>query len=400
VQFDRLWRDATLATLSSRRAGVGLIEHGALGVTDGRISFAGPIAELPSGAGAAEEIDLDGRLLTPGLIDCHTHIVFGGERSAEFEMRLAGADYQSIARAGGGILSTVRATRAATDEMLIAAAADRLRGLMAEGVTTVEIKSGYGLDVPEELRMLRVARELGRQLPLGVATTLLAAHAIPPESDRAEYLRRICEELIPRASAEGLADAVDGFCESIAFSAAELRSVFAAARAYGLPVKLHADQLSDGGGAVLAAEFQALSADHLEWTGEAGVAALARAGTVAVLLPGAFYCLRERRVPPIAALRRWGVRVALATDCNPGTSPLLSILTAMNLAAVQFGLTIEETLAAVTREAAHALGKQDEIGTLEPGKRADLAIWNAVRPAELVYWIGRNPLHQRIWRGH
>ena len=400
MQFDRLWRGASLATLSPRRAGVGLIEHGALGVTDGRITFAGPMSELPPDARAGEEIDLGGRLVTPGLIDCHTHIVFGGERSAEFEMRLAGADYQSIARAGGGILSTVRATRAATDETLIAAAAERLRSLMAECVTTVEIKSGYGLDVPHELRMLRVARELGRRLPLGVATTLLAAHAVPPENDRAEYLRRIREELIPRAAAEGLADAVDGFCESIAFSAAELRAVFAAARGHGLPVKLHADQLSDGGGAGLAAEFQALSADHLEWTGEAGVASLARSGTVAVLLPGAFYCLRERRVPPIAALRKQGVRMALATDCNPGTSPLLSILTAMNLGAVQFGLTIEETLAAVTREAAHALGKQDEIGTLEPGKRADLAIWNAVRPAELVYWIGRNPLHQRIWRGH
>lgn len=400
MHFDRLWREATLATLAPRRAGIGLIEHGALGVNDGRIAFVGAMSELPAHVHAQEEIDLGGRLVTPGLIDCHTHIVFGGERSAEFEMRLAGADYQSIARAGGGILSTVRATRAATEQTLLSAAADRLRALMGEGLTTVEIKSGYGLDGPHELRLLRVARELGRQLPLSVETTLLAAHAVPPETDRAEYLRRIREELIPRAAAEGLADAVDGFCESIAFSAEELRPVFAAARAHGLAVKVHADQLSDGGGAALAAEFSALSADHLEWTGEPGVAAMARAGTVAVLLPGAFYCLRERRVPPVAALRRHAVRIALATDCNPGTSPLLSILAAMNLGALQFGLTVEETLAAVTREAAHALGRQAQIGTLEPGKCADLAIWNVERPAELVYWIGRNPLHQRIWRGH
>ncbi len=400
MQFDRLWREATLATLSPRHTDLGLVHHGALGVVDGRIAFVGPMSELPAGARAREEIDLDGRLVTPGLIDCHTHIVFGGERSAEFEMRLAGADYQSIARAGGGILSTVRATRAATEQQLLETAKDRLRWLMAEGVTSVEIKSGYGLDVDHELRMLRVARTLGRQLPLSVASTLLAAHAVPPETDRAAYLQSICGELIARAAAEGLADAVDGFCEAIAFSAAEIRSVFAAARAHGLPVKLHADQLSDGGGAALAAEFQALSADHLEWTGESGVVAMAQSGTVAVLLPGAFYCLREQRVPPVAALRRHGVRMALATDCNPGTSPLLSMLTTMNLGAIQFGLTVEEALAAVTREAAHALGRQAEIGTLEAGKSADLAIWDVERPAELVYWIGRNPLYARIWRGH
>lgn len=399
MQFDRLWRGATLATLSPRLAGVGLIQQGAIGVTDGRIAFAGPMSELPAHARATEEIELGGRLVTPGLIDCHTHIVFGGERSAEFEMRLAGADYQSIARAGGGILSTMRATRAASDQTLFDTAAQRLAVLMAEGVTTVEIKSGYGLDVSHELRMLRVARALGRQLPLDVATSLLAAHALPPETGRTEYLRRVATELVPRAAAEGLADAVDGFCEAIAFSAAEMRVVFAAAREQGLPVKLHADQLSDGGGAALAAEFHAVSADHLEWTGETGVAALARAGTVAVLLPGAFYCLRERRVPPVQMLRRHGVRMALATDCNPGTSPLLSILTAMNLGAIQFGLTVQEVLAGVTREAAHALGRQDEIGTLEPGKLANLAVWNAERPAELVYWIGRNLLSARIWRG-
>jgi len=399
VRFDRLWRHATLATLAPQRAGIGLIENAALAVSQGRIVFAGPMNELPAATRAAEQIDLGGRLVTPGLIDCHTHIVFGGERSAEFELRLAGADYASIARAGGGILSTVRATRAASDETLLSSAAQRLEALMGEGVTTVEIKSGYGLDVPAELRMLRVARRLGRQLPLGVVTTLLAAHALPPDTDRAVYLSEITGELIPRAAAERLADAVDGFCEHIAFTAAEIRAVFQVAREHGLPVKLHADQLSDGGGAALAAEFAALSADHLEWTGEAGVAALARAGTVAVLLPGAFHFLRERQIPPVAALRRAGVPLALATDCNPGTAPLLSILTAMNIGAVQFGLSVQETVAAVTREAARALGRLSEIGTLEVGKRADLAIWNVERPAELVYWLGRNPLHARLWGG-
>ncbi len=399
MRFDRLWRHATLATLAPQRAGIGLIENAALAVSQGRIVFAGPMNELPAATRAAEQIDLGGRLVTPGLIDCHTHIVFGGERSAEFELRLAGADYASIARAGGGILSTVRATRAASDETLLSSAAQRLEALMGEGVTTVEIKSGYGLDVPAELRMLRVARRLGRQLPLGVVTTLLAAHALPPDTDRAVYLSEITGELIPRAAAERLADAVDGFCEHIAFTAAEIRAVFQVAREHGLPVKLHADQLSDGGGAALAAEFAALSADHLEWTGEAGVAALARAGTVAVLLPGAFHFLRERQIPPVAALRRAGVPLALATDCNPGTAPLLSILTAMNIGAVQFGLSVQETVAAVTREAARALGRLSEIGTLEVGKRADLAIWNVERPAELVYWLGRNPLHARLWGG-
>ena len=399
MRFDRIWRHATLATLAPQRAGIGLIENAALAVSQGRIAFAGPMSELPAATRAAEQIDLGGRLVTPGLIDCHTHIVFGGERSAEFELRLAGADYASIARAGGGILSTVRATRAASDETLLSSTAERLEALMREGVTTVEIKSGYGLDVPAELRMLRVARRLGRQLPLGVVTTLLAAHALPPDTDRAVYLSEITGELIPRAAAERLADAVDGFCEHIAFTAAEIRAVFQVAREHGLPVKLHADQLSDGGGAALAAEFAALSADHLEWTGEAGVAALARAGTVAVLLPGAFHFLRERRIPPVAALRRAGVPLALATDCNPGTAPLLSILTAMNIGAVQFGLSVQETVAAVTREAARALGRLSEIGTLEVGKRADLAIWNVERPAELVYWLGRNPLHARLWGG-
>ncbi len=399
MRFDRLWRNARLATLVPQRPGIGMVEPGAVGVTGGRIAFAGAEADLPARADAGEVFDLDGRLLTPGLIDCHTHLVFAGERSGEFELRLAGADYQSIAQAGGGILSTVRATRAATDEELEASAGERLRVLMAEGVTTIEIKSGYGLDLATELRMLRVARALGRRYPLEVTTTLLAAHAVPPDCDRASYLELVIRRLIPQAAGAGLADAVDGYCEHIAFSADEIRRVFAAARSAGLPVKLHADQLSDSGGAALAAEFHALSADHLEWTNAEGVAALARSRTVAVLLPGAFYSLRERQQPRVAALRRCGVRMAVATDCNPGTSPLLSILTALNLAAVQFGLTVEECLAAVTREAAHALGRAREIGTLEAGKRADFAIWDVERAAELVYWIGRNPLHKRIWRG-
>lgn len=399
MRFDRLWRNARLATLAPQRPGVGLVHPGAIGVVGGRIAFAGAEADLPVGADAGEVLDLEGRLVTPGLIDCHTHLVFGGERSGEFEMRLAGADYQSIARAGGGILSTVRATRADTDEELAASAGKRLRVLMAEGVTTVEIKSGYGLDLLTELRMLRIARALGRQYPVEVATTLLAAHAVPPDRDREAYLDLVTRSLIPQAAREGLADAVDGYCEGIAFTPAEIRRVLAAARGAGLPVKLHADQLSDSGAAALAAEFQALSADHLEWTNTEGVAALARSGTVAVLLPGAFYSLRERQQPPVVELRRCGVRMAIATDCNPGTSPLLSVLTALNLAAVQFGLTIEECLAGVTREAARALGRARETGTLEAGKRADLAIWDVERPAELVYWIGRNPLYKRIWRG-
>lgn len=399
MRLDRLWRGAKLLTLAPARAGMGLIEHGAIGAVQGRIAFAGAESELPHGIQAEEEYRLDGRLVTPGLIDCHTHLVFAGDRSGEFELRLAGATYQTIAKAGGGIFATVRATRAATEEALLASASARLRALLAEGVTTIEIKSGYGLDSATELRMLQVARRLAQAHRVEIQTTLLAAHALPPERERSAYIDFIAAELIPQAKAAGLADAVDGYCEDIAFSAAELRPVFASARAHGLPVKLHADQLSDTGGAALAAECHALSADHLECSNDAGIGALARAGTVAVLLPGAFFMLRERRLPPVAALRRVGVPIAIATDCNPGTSPLLSILTAMNMAAVQFGLTVDEIMAAVTREAARALGRHAQLGTLEVGKQADLAIWNVERAAELVYWIGRNPLHARIWRG-
>jgi imidazolonepropionase len=398
MQCDRLWRGGRLATFAEG-CGFGLIEDGALAVTDGRIVFVGAQSQLPAHLRAAEEFDLEGRLVTPGLIDCHTHLIFAGDRSHEFELRLAGADYQALAQANGGIRATVRATRGASESELVQLASERLRYLLAEGVTSIEIKSGYGLDLETELRMLRAARRLGREQRVDVIATLLAAHAVPPGQDRTAYLDLITEHIIPRAAAEHLADAVDGYCEGIAFSPAELRRVYACARSHGLPVKVHADQLSDSGGAALAAEFQALSADHLEWSSREGIEAMARAGTVAVLLPGAFFNLRERRAPPIQALREAGVRMAVATDCNPGTSPLLSLLTAMNMAAVQFGLTVQEAIAGVTREAAHALGRQGEIGTLAAGKQADLAIWNVERAAELVYWIGRNPLHQRLWRG-
>jgi imidazolonepropionase len=398
MQCDRLWRGGRLATFAEG-CGFGLIEDGVLAVTDGRIVFVGAQSQLPAHLRAAEEFDLEGRLVTPGLIDCHTHLIFAGDRSHEFELRLAGADYQALAQANGGIRATVRATRIASESELVQLASERLRYLLAEGVTSIEIKSGYGLDLDTELRMLRAARRLGREQRVDIIATLLAAHAVPPEQDRTAYLDLITEQIIPRAAAEHLADAVDGYCEGIAFSPAELRRVYACARSHGLPVKVHADQLSDSGGAALAAEFQALSADHLEWSSREGIEAMARAGTVAVLLPGAFFNLRERRAPPIQALREAGVRMAVATDCNPGTSPLLSLLTAMNMAAVQFGLTVQEAIAGVTREAAYALGRQGEIGTLAAGKQADLAIWNVERAAELVYWIGRNPLHQRLWRG-
>jgi len=399
MHVDRLWRNARIATLDARRSGVGLIERGAVAVSDGRLVYVGKEADLPAGINGAIETDLEGRLITPGLIDCHTHLVFAGDRSDEFVLRLAGADYQTIAQNGGGIQSTVRATRAASEAQLIDSAEERLLHFLAEGVTTIEIKSGYGLDLATELKMLRAARSLGRRHRVHICTTLLAAHTMPSNQDRQAYLDLITREIIPQAAAAGLADAVDGYCERIGFTAPELRQVFASAKAHGLPVKVHADQLSDAGGAALAAECSALSADHLEWSNPAGIAALARAGTVAVLLPGAFFALRETQLPRVAELRRAGVRIALATDCNPGTSPLLSLLTAMSMAAVQFGLTVEETLAAVTREAAHALGLQQEVGTLEIGKRADMAIWDLERPAELIYWMGRNRLHARVWRG-
>jgi imidazolonepropionase len=386
-----------LATMRGSGA-YGLVDDGAL-VLDGEyIVYAGPRAEAPP---ADRSSDLGGRLVTPGLIDPHTHLVYGGNRAQEWEQRLLGASYEEIARDGGGILSTVRATRAAGYERLLAAAHARLATLCAHGVTTVEIKSGYGLDVETEIRLLRIARELGRQLPVDVRATFLGAHTFPPEY-RAEpeaYVDLICEQMLPQIAAEKLADAVDAFCETIALSAAQTERIFRRAAGLNLRVKLHADQLSDGGGAELAARFGALSADHLEYTGAAGIAALARSGTVAVVLPGAFYFLREQRVPPIAALRAAGVPVAIATDCNPGTSPLVSPLLALNFACTLFGFSPQDALRGLTCEAARALDLQHDRGTLEAGKLADLAVWNADHPAELAYALGANPCHAVYKRG-
>ncbi len=367
----------------------------------GRIAALGPLHELQRRFARAEVLDAGGRLITPGLIDCHTHIVHAGNRAAEIERRLAGESYQSIARAGGGILSTVAATRAASLQQLIDAALPRVDALLAEGVTTLEVKSGYGLDLHTELRMLEAGRALGVQRALSVSTTYLGAHAVPPEhaGNARGYVDRLCTELIPAVAASKLADAFDAYCEQVAFTAALVARSFVAARAHGLPVKLHADQLSNMHGAALAAEHRALSADHLEYTDADGVAALAGAGTVAVLLPGAYYFLRERQRPPVEMLRDANVPLAVATDCNPGTSPLTSILTAMNFAAVEFGLSTAECLAGVTRIAARALGVHSMQGTIEAGKWCDLAIWNVAHPAELVQGIGARPLHRRFWHG-
>ncbi|RDI61264.1 imidazolonepropionase [Microvirga subterranea] len=399
--FDTIWLNARLATFAGQAEDLGIVEGGAIASRDGRIAYVGRQDELPRGWDTAHRVDCAGRWITPGLIDCHTHLVFGGDRAREFEQRLAGATYEEIARAGGGILSTVRATRAASEDDLVAAALPRLDHLIREGVTTAEVKSGYGLDLPSELRMLRAARRLGQARPVTVTTTFLGAHALPPEAngDKDGFIDLICDELLPAVAREGLADAVDGFCEGIAFTPAQISKVFAAAKAHGLPVKLHADQLSNLHGAELAARYDALSADHLEYTDAEGAAALAKAGTVAVLLPGAYYMLRETQAPPVDLFRAHGTRMAIATDCNPGTSPLTSLLLAMNMGATLFRLTVDECLAGVTREAARALGRLEDVGTLEPGKWCDLAIWDIERPAELVYRIGFNPLHARIWRG-
>ena len=397
---DLLLTDCRLATMAPGGAPFGAVEDGAILIKDGRIAFAGPRADLPVHK-SVETHRLDGRWVTPGLIDCHTHLVFGGDRSGEFEQRLKGATYEEIARAGGGIVSTMSATRAASEDALYASALTRLAGLKATGVTTVEIKSGYGLDRDSELKMLRVARRLGREAGVRVRTSYLGLHAVPPEhrAHRAAYVDKAVDEILPAAHAEGLVDAVDAYCEPIAFSTDEVARLFDKARSLGLPVKLHADQLSDGGGAALAARYGALSADHVEHASEAGVEAMATAGVVAVLLPGAFLMLRETTPPPVDLLRRHGVDMAVATDCNPGTSPVASMTAALNLACVQFRLTPEEALAGATRIAGKALGLADEIGTLAPGKAADLAVWDIERLAELCYWLGKPLLHGRYLAG-
>ncbi|HEY6942373.1 imidazolonepropionase, partial [Dokdonella sp.] len=384
--WDGLLLDARLATMQAGATPYGLIERGALGWKDGAIAFAGAQSDLPGepDALAARVESAHGALVTPGLVDCHTHLVFGGDRANEFEQRLEGVSYEDIARAGGGIASSVRATRAANEDALFAQSLPRARALLADGVTTIEVKSGYGLDLDSELRMLRVARRIGDALGIGVRTTLLSAHALPPEyaGRPDDYIALVCDAILPAAAREGLADAVDAFCEKIAFTPAQTRRVFEAARALGLRVKLHADQLSDLGGAALAAEFGALSADHLEWTGDDGVRAMAAAGSVAVLLPGAYYALRETKRPPIDVLRASGVPIAVATDLNPGTSPLLSLRLAMGMACTLFRLTPEEALRGATVNAARALGLADR-GVLETGKRADFVVWDIERPADL-----------------
>lgn len=389
--FDHLWINAKLATMREGLGPYGAIGDAALGIKERRIAFAGPMRDLsgtPSALAAAVH-DAKGAWITPGLIDCHTHLVFGGDRAREFEARLNGASYEEIAKAGGGILSTVRATQAQDADGLFEAARSRLRAFQDEGVTTIEIKSGYGLTLDAEMRQLAAARRLGAG-PVRVRTTYLGLHALPADGAgrRAEYVAAVCQTFLPAVAQSGLADAVDAFCEGIAFTPDEVRQFFEAARALGLPVKLHADQLSDTGGAALAAEHRALSADHLEYTSAEGVAAMARAGTVAVLLPGAFYTLRETRLPPIAAFRAAGVPMAVASDCNPGSSPVRSLLAMMSMAATLFRLTPEETLAGVTRNAARALGLGRETGVLAPGFSADFAVWDVAHPAELCYWVG------------
>jgi imidazolonepropionase len=393
-----LWRGARLATFADPR-GWGLVERGALLVEDDTIAWVGADDDLPADTRVDDEIDLKGALVTPGLVDCHTHLVYAGQRAGEFEQRLEGASYESIARAGGGIRSTVAATRAANDATLFELARERALALMREGVTTLEIKSGYGLSAEHEARCLRVARRLGRELALGVQTTCLSAHALPPEyTGRADdYIDAVCAWL-PALHAEGLVDAVDGFCDRIGFTAAQTRRVFDAARVLGLPVKLHAEQLSDQHGAVVAAEYGALSCDHLEYAGADGIAAMAATGSVAVLLPGAFYFLRETQLPPVAALRAAGVPIAIATDHNPGSSPTLSPLLMLNMACTLFRLTPEEALRGMTVNGARALGLADR-GVLVPGRRADFAAWNVAHPNELAYWFGRNPCDRVVVGG-
>ncbi|MEX6634419.1 imidazolonepropionase [Hyphococcus lacteus] len=399
--WDKIYINAVLATMDGN-APYGLIERGALAIEQGKISFIGTMDSLTGAADslAHEVIDLSGRLITPGLIDCHTHLIFGGDRSGEFEARLLGKSYEEIAKAGGGIISTVRATREASEAELVALALPRLDAFIAEGVTTIEIKSGYGLTVKDEIKMLRAARQLEHERPIRVRKTLLAAHAVPPEfkGNADGYIDLVCNEIMPAAHAEGLVDAVDGFCEGIGFSTQQIERVFETAKTLGLPIKLHAEQLSDLGGARLAAKYGGLSADHLEYLSPQDTQILANAGTVAVLLPGAFYYLRETKLPPIKALRDAGAHMAIATDCNPGTSPMTSVLLAMNMCCTLFQLTPEEALAGTTCHAARALGL-DDCGMLKSGFRADLAIWDIHHPASLAYTIGHNSLKVRAFSG-
>jgi imidazolonepropionase len=397
---ERLFTNAVLATMAPHGVPYGLLPRGAVAVSEGRIAWCGTEADVPAEYAGWPCEDLEGRLVTPALVDCHTHIVHGGNRAAEFELRLKGASYEEIAQAGGGIVSTVKMTRAVDEAVLLDSALTRVDALIGEGVTTIEVKSGYGLDIETELKMLRVARQIADSRPIRVRTSFLGAHAIPQEyKGRADaYIDEVCIPALEAAHKAGLADAVDGFCEGIAFTPGQIERVFLKARELGLPVKLHAEQLSNLGGAALAARYGALSADHLEYLDEAGVQAMAEAGTVAVLLPGAFYTLRETQAPPIALLREHGVPVALATDCNPGSSPLASILLAMNMGCTLFRLTPEEGLAGCTRVAARALGLTD-CGVIAAGFRADLALWDVEHPAELAYRVGFNPLHRRLFGG-
>lgn len=398
--WDLLLTDATLATLDGT-GGYGLRRRAALACKDGHIAWLGDSSELANPRDMARDVHaLDGALVTPGLVDCHTHLVFGGDRAGEFEMRLEGADYEAIARAGGGIVSTVKNTRAASEDELFEQSLPRARALLADGVTTLEVKSGYGLELDSERRMLRVARRIGRELGVTVRTSFLGLHALPPEfaDDRAAYVDLVCDRMLPALADEGLVDAVDAFCEGIGFNHAETRRVFEAASRRKLPVKLHAEQLSNLDGAALVAEFDGLSADHLEHLDETGIKAMANAGTVATLLPGAFYALRDTQLPPVDLLRKHGVDIAIASDLNPGTSPMLSLRLAMSMACTLFRLTPEEALRGVTVNAARALGLADR-GTLETGKRADLVVWNAHEPAELAYWIGGSLVRRTIING-
>jgi len=398
--WDLLLTDVNIATMAANSEPYGIIENAALAIAAGKIAWLGSADDVPP-ADIRETRSLGGRWLTPALIDCHTHLVFGGNRASEFEQRLKGISYEEIARAGGGIMSTVNATRAADSDELLGSARKRIQALQAEGVATIEVKSGYGLDVENELRLLKVIRELGEECGLTIRSTFLGAHAVPPEykGNTDQYVDLVANEMLPAVSQGQLADAVDAYCERIAFSTEQVARIFAAATDLGLAVKLHADQLSDGGGAELAASFNALSADHLEYTPDKGIRALADAGTVAVLLPGAFLTLRETQLPAVDQLRGNNVAIAIATDCNPGTSPLCSLRTTMTLATSLFRLTPEECLAGVTRNAAAALGLCEDRGTLENGKRADIAVWDIGHPRELSYWIGMNELSELLVAG-